>query len=210
MGAQTALIFGSMDCGDWSFLEPLRARQPLVICADGGLACALRAGFQPDCYVGDGDSGGEAVEGAENVLLRPEKDETDLQAAYALARRHGCREVYFTGCSGGRQDHHIAGLQLLETAQSDGCRAALLDPQNCVSCIGPGTHLLPRCGFRYFSLLPIDPVLSELSLEGAKYPLHRATARRGDSLTVSNEWASDAVTITLGQGKAWLVCAVRK
>lgn len=122
MGAQTALIFGSMDCGDWSFLEPLRMRQPLVICADGGLACALRAGFQPDCYVGDGDSGGKAVEGAENLMLRPEKDETDLQAAYTLARRHGCREVYFTGCSGGRQDHHIAGLQLLETARSDGCR----------------------------------------------------------------------------------------
>ena len=49
-------------------------KRQLVICADGGVHCAAAAGFAPDCYVGDGDSGGTAVAGAENILLRPEKD----------------------------------------------------------------------------------------------------------------------------------------
>ena len=71
-----------------------------MICADGGVHCAAAAGFAPDCYVGDGDSGGTAVAGAENILLRPEKDESDLQAAYTMARAHGCTRLYLTACTG--------------------------------------------------------------------------------------------------------------
>lgn len=91
MGTQTALIFGAMPCRSWGHLDALRAEKPLVICADGGVHCAAVAGFAPDCYVGDGDSGGTAVAGAENILLRPEKDESDLQAAYTMARRMAVR-----------------------------------------------------------------------------------------------------------------------
>ena len=101
MGTQTALIFGAMPCRSWGHLDALRAEKPLVICADGGVHCAAAAGFAPDCYVGDGDSGGTAVAGAENILLRPEKDESDLQAAYTMARAHGCTRLYLTACTGG-------------------------------------------------------------------------------------------------------------
>ena len=109
MGTQTALIFGAMPCRSWGHLDALRAEKPLVICADGGVHCAAAAGFAPDCYVGDGDSGGTAVAGAENILLRPEKDESDLQAAYTMARAHGCTRLYLTACTGGRLDHAAAG-----------------------------------------------------------------------------------------------------
>ena len=138
MGTQTALIFGAMPCRSWGHLDALRAEKPLVICADGGVHCAAAAGFAPDCYVGDGDSGGTAVAGAENILLRPEKDESDLQAAYTMARAHGCTRLYLTACTGGRLDHALANLQLLETARADGVEAILLDPDNRVTCIGPG------------------------------------------------------------------------
>ena len=210
MGAQTALIFGSADCSGWSFLASLRTCAPLVICADGGLRCALAAGFSPDCYIGDGDSGGVPVRGAENCVLMPEKDQTDLQAAYRLARAHGCDNVIFTGCTGGRQDHHIANLQLLETAHREGCKAEILDAENSVTCISAGEHVLQRGTYHYFSLLPIDPVLQGLTIEGAKYPLVQALVRRGDSLTVSNEWCADAVRIHLEAGLAWLVCSTKK
>lgn len=47
------------------------------------------------------------VAGAENILLRPEKDESDLQAAYTMARAHGCTRLYLTACTGGRLDHAL-------------------------------------------------------------------------------------------------------
>lgn len=90
-----------MPCRSWGHLDALRAEKPLVICADGGVHCAAAAGFAPDCYVGDGDSGGTAVAGAENILLRPEKDESDLQAAYTMARAHGCTRLYLTPAPAG-------------------------------------------------------------------------------------------------------------
>ena len=199
MGTQTALIFGAMPCCSWGHLDALRAEKPLVICA--------AAGFAPDCYVGDGDSGGTAVAGAENILLRPEKDESDLQAAYTMARAHGCTRLYLTACTGGRLDHALANLQLLETARADGVEAILLDPDNRVTCIGPGEYVLPRTEYFYFSLLPIDAVLRGVTIEGAKYPLCDAGARRGDSLTISNEWIEPTVRLRIREGLCWLICS---
>ena len=156
---------------------------------------------------GDGDSGGTAVAGAENILLRPEKDESDLQAAYTMARAHGCTRLYLTACTGGRLDHALANLQLLETARADGVEAILLDPDNRVTCIGPGEYTLPRTDYFYFSLLPIDAVLRGVTIEGAKYPLCDAEARRGDSLTISNEWIEPTVRLRIREGLCWLICS---
>ena len=124
MGTETALIFGSIPCPSWDFLEPLRG-QVTVICADGGTLCAQAAGFRAEVYVGDSDSGGVPPAGARQVLLPAEKDLTDLQAAYQCARDGGFRRMVFTACTGGRQDHHLANLQLLETALEEGIDAAV-------------------------------------------------------------------------------------
>ena len=154
MGTQTALIFGAMPCRSWGHLDALRAERPLVICADGGVHCAAAAGFAPDCYVGDGDSGGTAVAGAENVLLRPEKDESDLQAASYDGAGAWLYAPVPTACTGGRLDHAPANLQLLETARADGVEAILLDPDNRVTCIGPGSM---SCRARNIFIFPCFP-----------------------------------------------------
>ena len=108
---------------------------------------------------------------------------------------------------GGRLDHALANLQLLETARADGVEAILLDPDNRVTCIGPGKYVLPRTEYFYFSLLPIDAVLRGVTIEGAKYPLCDAEARRGDSLTISNEWIEPTVRLRIREGLCWLICS---
>ena len=84
MGDKTALIFGSVAYPDWRFLAPLQGQNLTVLCADGGIRCAALAGFAPDFYIGDGDSGGSA-QGLPAILLPAEKDLTDLQAACEAA-----------------------------------------------------------------------------------------------------------------------------
>ena len=106
-----------------------------------------------------------------------------------------------------RLDHALANLQLLETARADGVEAILLDPDNRVTCIGPGEYVLPRTEYFYFSLLPIDAVLRGVTIEGAKYPLCDAEARRGDSLTISNEWIEPTVRLRIREGLCWLICS---
>ena len=205
MGTEKGLIFGSMEAPSWDYLRPYLHWPDVVIAADGGLRCARNAGFSPGFYIGDGDSGGKAEPQMDCITLKPEKDDTDLQAAYCWARDHGIREIIFTGCSGGRQDHHLSALQLLETALRDGIEAYLLDPTNRIRFLLPGTHYLPRSGYHYFSLIPVDSVLKGLSISGAKYPLKGRDVLRGDSLTVSNEWSEDVVTVQFAGGCCFFI-----
>jgi len=209
VGTEIALIFGSSPCGSWEFLQPYRGAAH-VVCADGGLLMAEEAGFRPDEYVGDSDSGGAPREGLPAILLPPEKNLTDLQAAYERTRDEGYREIVLTACTGGRQDHHIANLQLLETARRDGIRARILDPWNEILFLEEESITFRCDGFRYFSLLPADRELRGVTITGAKYPLENVVVHRGDSLTVSNESLGGDVSVTIGRGSAWLILAGRK
>jgi thiamine pyrophosphokinase len=205
MGEKKGLIFGSMPCNSWDFLKPLTDWPDIVIAADGGLQCARNAGFFPTVYVGDSDSGGQAEPGMTCVRLRPEKDFTDLQAAYDWAKSHGIESLIFTGCTGGRQDHHLSALQLLETASLDGHAAKILDDRNRITFLLPGQYLFPKSGYRYFSLIPVEQRLEHLFIRGAKYPLEDHTALRGSSLTVSNEWVETQVEISFTDGSCYFI-----
>ena len=200
MGAKKGLIFGAAPCAGWSFLEPWRTWPDMVIGADGGLHSARKAGFTPTAYVGDGDSGGQVENGLYCVPLQPEKDVTDLQAAYAYAREQGVETILLTGCTGGRLDHHLSAMGLLECAARDGVHALLLDPENRVEFLLPGTYVRKNHGYRYFSLIPVSSVLQGVTISGAKYPLHEWDVYRGDSLTVSNEFLDNTVTVSFTGG----------
>ena len=56
------------------------------------------------------------VEGAEVVRLRPEKDDTDTQGCLREVFRRGFTEATLVCATGGRIDHMLADLSLLEEA----------------------------------------------------------------------------------------------
>lgn len=203
MGTQKGLIFGSYACSSWDFLQGITP--DVVIAADGGIQCAAAAGFTPDVFVGDGDSGGIPSPDMETVSLPEEKDLTDLQAAYEWARDHGIKDLVFTACTGGRQDHHLSALQLLETARYQGIHAEIVDPCNRILFLDSETIAVPKTCYHYFSLIPVDRELSGVSISGAKYPLQEKIVHRGDSLTVSNEWAEPVVEISIKKGCCYLI-----
>lgn len=205
MGAEKGLIFGSMAAPSWDFLIPYRHWPDVVIAADGGLQRAREAGFSPRVFIGDGDSGGKAEGAMEAVLLPPEKDVTDLQAAFEWARDHGLKELLLAGCTGGRQDHQLAALSLLELTEQAGMHGILLDPWNQIEFLLPGRYELKQTEYDYFSLLPVDRLLEGVTIEGAKYPLKDHRVRRGDSLTVSNEWKAPIVHLSIEAGCCYLI-----
>ena len=179
-----------------------------VICCDAGYRLAQRLGVRPDLLLGDFDSYTGAL--PEDIPVQRyirDKDDTDTVIAVRYALEHGYDSILLVAATGGRLDHALANLQLLETARADGVEAILLDPDNRVTCIGPGEYVLPRTDYFYFSLLPIDAVLRGVTIEGAKYPLCDAEARRGDSLTISNEWIEPTVRLRIREGLCWLICS---
>lgn len=203
MGNETALIFGAVGYPDWSFLAPLRGKTA-VFCADGGVNHARSAGFTPDYYIGDGDSGGVPPAGIPAVRLPVRKDLTDLQAAWEQAFSLGFRNILLTGCTGGRQDHFLAAVQLLEIISASGCEGAILDPENEITWLPPGGHLLAPNAFRFFSLLPVND-RSVVSVRGAEYEAVRSILRRGDSLGVSNAFLNGPARVQVHEGPCYLV-----
>ena len=208
---KTALIIGSSPVGDWGFLDHYLSPNTAVLCADGGRKLAEAAGLHPDWYVGDGDSGGWA-EGLPAAILPEEKDVTDLEAAvhYALAQGYGT--LYLTGCTGGRGDHHLANCLLLEQIAEAGAKGYLLDDVNEITYLGPGVHRVenqPPC--QYLGLIPLDRVVTGVTLRGVKYPLTDASLQRSTALTVSNEiLPGQRAEITIGSGAVLLVRSQRQ
>lgn len=178
--------------------------QPVVFCADGGLLKANRLGIPCDIAMGDMDSGGG--EGAAKVVRFPaEKDYSDTEACVIEALDQGYMTLVTVGATGGRLDHLLCNLHLMELARQRGGNMILVDGCNVVQLLRGGTVRVPP-GYRYFSIAPIDPVLTGVDIRGAKYPLENATVRRDHaSLTVSNEAPGGEVFIRVAQGDAFLI-----
>lgn len=208
---RTAVIFGSVPEKDWSFLRAYLPEEPaLVICADGGIRSARAAGLRPGVLIGDGDSGGEPEEGVRFLPLNPEKDYSDMHAAVRFALDGGVRRMLLLGCSGGRADHYLANVCLLETIAAGGAAGMLLDSGNEITYFAGGRlTLCNRPPYRYFGLLPIDDVISGVTLRGMKYPLTDAVVRRGDTLSISNEPSAPVMTVEVRRGRAFLVRSER-
>lgn len=204
-----ALIFAAAPTSDYTYVRALldTLDTPLIVCADGGHKHARALGLTPDLLLGDGDSGGVAQAG-ELVRLPCEKEDTDTQACVRVIAQRGCKHASLVCATGGRLDHMLANLLLLEQAHALGMTLTVYDAQNMV-CLHPGGRVqfgVPA-RYRYFSLVPLDAVLYDVTIEGAKYPLHGAQVRREAMVTISNQAAAPSVTITIGRGRALLICS---
>lgn len=201
-----AVIIGAAPCTGLEYLRPYLTGEELILCADGGETTALRAGLIPDAYVGDNDSGGTGT--GKSVLLLPrEKDFTDSEAALYRAVELGYRRILLCGCTGGRMDHGLANLYLLERACELGAEALLLDEDNEVRFVGPGTYEIrnaPR--YQYLSLLPLDERLTGVSMRGVRYCVEDCSFLRTRTLGVSNEILDGKTArITIGSGRGLLI-----
>lgn len=177
-----------------------------IICADGGRALAERLGLRPDWYVGDSDSGGRS-EGLPATLLPSEKDVSDMEMAVDQAFSLGYREMLLLGCTGGRGDHHLANLGLLEQIDQRGGCGILLDAANEVRFLGPGSYRFKnRPAYHYFGLIPLDAVITGVTLTGVRYPLDNFTLQRGSTRSISNEIlpGKDAL-LTIRAGHVYLI-----
>ena len=147
------------------------------------------------------------TEGTEVIRLKPEKDDTDTQGCLREVFRRGCTEATLVCATGGRIDHELANLSLLEEAHAMGGRLTVLDRQNRIVLHHGGCQkfIMPP-EYQYFSLVPLDAVLQGVTIENAKYPLCDATVTRAGMISISNEAAAnDVFTVSIRDGRALVV-----
>ena len=183
-------------------------RDDLIIAADSGLNHAKNLGLTPAVVVGDYDSLGRVPEpgsDVEVITVPAEKDETDTQLAIRLALSRGADDVHVIGGLGGRLDHTLSNLAILEALAQKKVRCVIEDGQNRVRLLQSDSTILPRSGYTYVSLLALDPIVKGVEIEGVKYPLKNAKLTRTFQYAVSNEITGNCCFIAVRKGSILVV-----
>ena len=179
----------------------------ICIAADSGFHNAKKCGDRVDILVGDLDSIGSYKLDKKTELLQvpAEKDVTDTQLAVETAIQRGATELVIIGGFGGRADHMLSNLAILEDLSARGVHAVMLNGQNRARFMRSTSTLIPRSGYKYVSLIAVDPVVRGVSIEGCKYPLKKAKLTRPFQYAVSNEIVGNCALISVRRGAVYII-----
>ncbi len=175
-----------------------------VIAADSGYETALKMGVRPNIAIGDMDSiKTEIDENITKFVSPPEKDDTDTMLAIKYAEAEKSEELIIIGGTGGRIDHTVSNIFMLENLKERGISAVLTDGMNIIRVIKNETvRIFPR-GYKYFSVTALETCV--ITETGCKYPLYNAELRRDLPYAVSNEITGEYSEITISGGAAFLM-----
>lgn len=184
----------------------------LIIAADSG--CDTLTEFSnavkktvPDIILGDMDSySKENLEKFDSIFLPypPEKDDTDTAIAVDVAKSFGCEEIIIAGGLGGRVDHTLANVFLLEDIEKSGARGIITDGKN-RAYLAKAENFFENTKRKYLSLIPIDEEIFGVNMEGFKYPYSTQILARRRFVTVSNEIVASNAKITIAKGICLIV-----
>ncbi len=171
--------------------------------ADAGVLLAERFGVSPDKVLGDFDSMPKPE--MDGLLVFPaEKDQTDSELALELAYQDGYRDIWLIAPFGGRLDHTIANLCLLDASQKRNSNLKLYDGENLAFLLNEGNHVLSS-DYRYISFFPWKKE-AIISLEGFKYSLDHYQLVIEKPIGVSNEPKGATPQVQVHDGAVLCIC----
>ena len=182
----------------------------MCIAADSGTDHARALGRVPDLVVGDLDSvtadglAWAADHGAAIDRREAEKDQTDLELALERAVAERPERIVVAAIGGGRIDHLLANVQVLADRRYAAVPVDALVDTALISVVHDERALAGSIG-ELVSLLPMNGDADGVTTTGLGYPLQRETLRSGSSRGVSNYFASEDATVTVGRGSLVVV-----
>lgn len=189
--AMKMLILCNGEYGDPSWYRSRMSGYSRIICTDGAACMARRIGIVPDLVVGDMDSiaaeDRESLEsaGARFQVYPPEKDLTDTQIAYEIAREQGASFVTVWGGTGSRLDHTLSTLHNAFMLVEQGIDVCFASPDVTIHLVRRRLALTGSPGDTV-SLIVLGDRAKGITLTGFRYPLRNATLEGTWQIGVSN------------------------
>lgn len=201
--------------GEWNGKERLQEivrSARTIIATDGAWAKAHERGIKVDLVIGDADSLTEAerillCSSPVEVLTYPcEKDWTDLELALDNALSRNPDRISIYGALGGRVDHSLASLFLLEKGVVAKVPIEIIAGDERIflladRCEVPDAQIGDR-----ISLLSLAETV-KIKTTGLKYTLNNDPLRRASSKGISNEIISSPVRLEVKDGLALVIHA---
>ncbi|HJF68260.1 MAG TPA: thiamine diphosphokinase [Staphylococcus kloosii] len=184
---------------------------------DRGALILYQNNIEPEFTIGDFDS----VNDEERQVLtdqfginpvKAEKDDTDLAIAVEEAVQRGFLEINIYGATGGRLDHFMGALQILEKPEYQrlNVKIIIIDQQNVIQYLTAGCYnIQQQANFKYVSFIPVN-YPTYISLINFKYPLEHQNLEQGSTLTISNELDGQSGIVELHEGAVLMIQSTDK
>lgn len=182
-------------------LRPYPVQGDCVIAADRGFDSLMAYGVRPDLAVGDFDSLGYRPNHPNVIQLPAEKDDTDMVFALRKGIELGYRRFVLLGGVGGRLEHTLGNLQLLDWLAGQGGQGFLAGEKTAATCIRDGKHItFPASMSGSLSVLCSSGTAEGVDLIGLKYPLNRHTLTSQFPLGLSNQFLGQEAAVSVETG----------
>ena len=187
-------------------LRPYPRPGDYVIAADRGFDSLMAYGVNPDLAVGDFDSLGHRPSHPNVIQLPAEKDDTDMVYALRKGLELGYRRFVLLGGVGGRLEHTLGNLQLLDWLAGHGGQGFLAGEKTVATCLRDGRTLtFPPSMSGYLSVFCNSGAAEGVTLSGLKYPLTDDTLTGSFPLGVSNQFLGVEASVSAKRGSLILV-----
>ena len=187
-------------------LRPYPVQGDYVIAADRGFDSLMAYGVRPDLAVGDFDSLGHRPNHPHVIQLPTEKDDTDMVFALRKGIELGSRRFILLGGVGGRLEHTLGNLQLLDWLAGQGGQGFLVGEKTAATCIRDGRRIdFPASMSGSLSVLCISGTAEGVDLTGLKYPLEKHTLTSQFPLGLSNQFLGQEATVSVETGSLLLL-----
>ena len=187
-------------------LRPYPTQGDYVIAADLGFDSLMAYGVNPDLAVGDFDSLGHRPNHPNVIQLPVEKDDTDMVYAVRKGLELGYRRFILLGGVGGRLEHTLGNLQVLDWLAHRGGQGFLAGEKTVATCIRNGmTVTFPSSMEGYLSVFCNSGTAEGVTLTGLKYPLDRYDLTGDFPIGVSNQFLGVEASVSAEKGSLILI-----
>ena len=187
-------------------LRPYPTAEDYVIAADRGYDSLMAYGVVPDLAVAAFDSLGYQPDHPNVIQLPVEKDDTDMVFALRKGLELGYRRFLLLGGVGGRLEHTLANLQLLDWLTGQGGQGFLAGEKTVATAIrGPASLTFPAAMSGYLSAFCNSGTAEGVTLENLKFPLEHSTLTSSFPLGVSNQFLGQSARVSVEKGSLLLI-----
>ena len=213
------VIVANGEIKDYDYTRLILKDCDYILACDGGLKHCLKMGTVPDYIIGDLDSATRDIldiyPDVPVLRFSPEKDQTDLELAVALAcdilkenvlglECKGTVSLVILGGLGGRFDHQLANAHVLAQALERGVNAELRDENTKVRLINNACRLCKQDGI-LVTLVPLTTTVEGIVTEGLQYSLKDESLSIGFARGVSNQIADEWAVISIKSGLLFVI-----
>lgn len=186
-------------------LRPSPAPGDYVIAADRGYDSLMAYGVIPDLVVGDFDSLGYTPDHPNVMQLPAEKDDTDMVFALRRGLELGYRRFVLLGGVGGRLEHTLGNLQLLDWLTTQGAIGFLAGEKTVVTALRDNSLTFPASMSGHLSVFCNSGIAEGVTLRNLKYPLTDYIMSGSFPIGVSNEFTGTSACVSVKKGSLLLL-----